>query len=95
MERDRLRPDEELDEGLEDPCELPGVPVDVPYALPVDDPEAPVDVPAEPPVLGRVADALPEPIAVPPSVVLVEPVAPVAGVVWGGVPRGCCCGLSG
>ena len=65
--------------------------------LPYEVPEVPVDVP---PVTafelpGRVADALPEPMAVPPSVVLEDPVVPVEGVVWGGVPRGCCCELSG
>ncbi|HEY9420947.1 MAG TPA: hypothetical protein VIW92_06015 [Thermoanaerobaculia bacterium] len=61
----------------------------------MDDPEVPVEDPVELPVPGRVAEALPEPIAVPPSVVLADPVVPVDGVVWGGVPRGCCCGLSG
>lgn len=92
MERLRLSPDEEPDAGLEDPVEVPAVLYE---PLPVDAAEVPVEVPVEPPVLGRVAEAFPEPIAVPPSVVLADPVVPVEGVVWGGVPRGRCRGLSG
>jgi hypothetical protein len=87
IDRRRLMPDEE------EPDCIPEEPEEVPYELPVvDAAEVPV---VDPPVLGKVVDALPEPIAVPPSVVLADPVVPVEGVVWGVVPRGCCRGLSG